>query len=172
MKNVTKALLLILTVIIFLMTACSKYEEPAPFFDGLFLDYKIGEIKRIFNFNIIDNNSFKIVKTDVDDVLGNTSIELFIDGNGRVYKSNSSKYEGKYSLVWIPVHQMKIGDTFDDGYKVLRKDKWKKWEVLVIKNPIYNEEQYFELNTGYLVGVKGSVEVNLVNTNADIPTVE
>jgi hypothetical protein len=67
---------------------------------------------------------------------------------------------------------MKIGDTFDDGYKVLRKDRWKKWEVLVIKNPTYNEEQYFELNTGYLVGVKGRVEVNLVNTNADIPTVE
>jgi len=67
---------------------------------------------------------------------------------------------------------MKIGDEFNEGYKVLREDKWKKWSVLVIKNPIYNEERYFELNTGYLVGVKGSVEVNLVNTNADIPTIE
>ena len=171
MKNVTKALLLILTVIIFLMTACSKYEEPAPFFDGLFLEYNAG-IKLIFNVHSIENNSYKIVETEVSEVLGDTIRDFFVDMYGKVYKSSFKDYEGNFTSIWIPVHQMKIGDTFDDGYKVLRKDKWKKWEVLVIKNPTYNEEQYFELNTGYLVGVKGSVEVNLVNTNADIPTIE
>jgi hypothetical protein len=172
MGNVKKVLLLIYCINIGLFVSCAKYDETAPFFNELTLEYEIGEIKRVFNFNIIDNNNFKIIRTDVDDVLGNSFIEMFVDAYGKVYKSSSSKYEGNFTSIWIPVHQMKIGDTFDDGYKVLRKDRWKKWEVLVIKNPTYNEEQYFELNTGYLVGVKGRVEVNLVNTNADIPTVE
>jgi hypothetical protein len=46
----------------------------------------------------------------------------------------------------------------------------------VIENPDIEEEQYFELNTGYLVGVKEkfgmAYEIILINTNADIPTVE
>ena len=172
MNNIKKALLLVITVSILLMTACSKHEELAPFFDRLYLEYIVSDLKTVFNVLSADNNKFKIVKTEVNDVLGDRVVEMFVDMHGKVYESSSSKYEGKFTSIWIPVHQMEIGDTFDDGYKVLRKDKWKKWEVLVIKNPIYNEEQYFELNTGYLVGVKGNVEVNLVNTNADIPTIE
>jgi hypothetical protein len=171
MRNVKKKLLLIFIINIILIVSCSKYKEPAPFFDGLFLEYDAG-LPVIFNVKSIDNNNFKIVKTKVRDALGNKVIDIFIDMYGKVYKSSFKDYEGKFSSIWIPVHQLETGDTFNDGYKVLRKDKWKKWEVLVIKNPIYNEEQYFELNTGYLVGVKGSVEVNLINTNADIPTVE
>ncbi len=46
----------------------------------------------------------------------------------------------------------------------------------MLKADIVEEERYFELNTGYLVGVKGrfgmSYEIVLVNTNADIPVEE
>jgi len=167
-----KLLMLIIVINVFLTASCIKYNEVVPFFDGLYLEYIVSDLKTIFNVLSADNNKFKIVKTEVNDVLGDRVIEIFVDMHGKVYESSFKDYKGKFTSIWIPVHQMEIGDTFDDGYKVLRKDKWKNWEVLVIKNPIYNEEQYFELNTGYLVGVKGSVEVNLVNTNADIPTIE
>jgi hypothetical protein len=103
-------------------------------------------------------------------------IEFFVDNYGRVYKSSVKDYEGEYSPVWIPLHAMKIGDSYDGVYKVARRDQWKKWDVMVVKNPDFDEEQYFELNTGYLVGVKGefglSYELVLVNTNANIPTIE
>jgi len=171
MRTFKKVLLLFVTMSIIFLSACSKYNEPVPFFDGLFLEYNTG-LKLIFNVRSIENNNYKITETEVSEVLGDTIRDFFVDIYGKVYKSSFKDYEGKYTSIWIPVHQLKIGDAFDDGYKVLRKDTWKKWEVLVIKNPTYNEEQYFELNTGYLVGVKGSVEVNLVNTNADIPTIE
>ena len=171
MISVKKAFLLFITINILFLASCSKYNEPAPFVDGLFLEYNAG-LKIIFNINSIENNNYKIIETEVSEVLGDTIRDIYVDMYGKVYESSFKDYKGKFTSIWIPVHQMEIGDTFDDGYKVLRKDKWKNWEVLVIKNPIYNEEQYFELNTGYLVGVKGSVEVNLVNTNADIPTIE
>ena len=167
-----KLLMLIIVINVFLNASCTKYNEAVPFFDRLYLEYIVSDLKTVFNVLSADNNKFKIVKTEVNDILGDRVIEMFVDMHGKVYESSSSNYKGKFTSIWIPVHQMEIGDTFDDGYKVLRKDKWKKWEVLVIKNPTYNEEQYFEINTGYLVGVKGSVEVNLVNTNADIPTIE
>lgn len=171
MKNVRKMILLITAISVLFISACSKYDEPVPFYDGLFLEYFAG-LKILYDVHSIENGNYKIIETEVSEVLGDTIRNFFVDIYGKVYKSSSKDYEGKFSSIWIPVHQLKIGDTFDDGYKVLRKDKWRNWEVLVIKNPIYNEEQYFELNTGYLVGVKGSIEVNLVKTNADIPTVE
>jgi hypothetical protein len=160
-----------LLCIILLTSGCTKYKEPAPFFDGLFLEYNYGGMTVIYNVHDIEDRNFKIVKTKIRRGR-NKTIDIFTDAYGKVYESSFKDYEGKFSLIWIPVNKMDIGDTFDDGYKVIRKDKWKKWEVLVVKNPYFNEEQYFELNTGYLVGVKGSIEVNLVKTNADIPTVE
>lgn len=171
MKNAWKMILIITSISVLFISACSKYDEPAPFYDGLLLEYFAG-LKIIYNVHSIENGNYKIIKTEVGEVLGDDIDDIFVDMYGKVYKSSFKDYEGKFSSIWIPVHKMEIGDTFDGGYKVLRKDRWKKWEVLVIKNPMFNEERYFELKTGYLVGVKGSIEVNLVKTNADIPIIE
>ena len=83
------------------------------------------------------------------------------------------RYEKKFSPVWIPIHEMEIGDTFDSGYTVTRKEKWKKWDVLVVKDPDSNNERYFDINTGYWVGsYERRLTIVLVDTNADIPSTE
>jgi hypothetical protein len=155
---------------------CNKYEEVAPFTDGLFLEYRSGGMNNIYNFERLEKFNYKVTETEIRKPLSDKVIEFFVDNYGRVYKSSVKDYEGEYSPVWIPLHAMKIGDSYDGVYKVARRDQWKKWDVMVVKNPDFDEEQYFELNTGYLVGVKGefglSYELVLVNTNANIPTIE
>lgn len=167
--------ILILSLLIGFLS-CNKYEEPTPFSDGLFLEYSAGGIKTIFSFARQENFNYKITETEKRKPLNDKVTELFVDNYGRVYKSSFKDYEGGFSPVWIPVHAMKVGDSYDGGYKLTRKDRWRKWDVMVIKNPDFDEEQYFEKNTGYLVGVKGkfgmSYELVLVNTNADIPEIE
>ncbi len=174
-KKISTVLLIIFLPLVFLH--CTKYKEPAPFFNGLFLEYEIKGKKIIFDvYAVIDNKNYKIVETEKSKVFGDETKELFVDAYGRVYKSSFKDYEGKFSPIWIPVNKIKINDTFDSGYKILRKDKWRKWDVMVIKNPDIEEERYFEVNTGYFVGTKGkfgmAYEVVLVDTNADIPTIE
>jgi len=155
---------------------CTENEELPPFFDELYLEYDVGKgYKLIYNFHMIEDNKFKIIEIDETGFSGKDIEEFYINRHGKVYKSSKEIYEGGFSPIWIPVHEMEIGDTVDD-YKVVRKDKWKKWEVLVVKNPDFQVEKYFELNTGFLVGVKGrfgmAYEITLVDTNADIPTIE
>lgn len=99
-----------------------------------------------------------------------------MDVYGRVYKSSFKASEGRFSIIWIPVHKMEIGDTFDKSI-VLKRDRWKKWEVLVIKPNNLPMQKYYEVNTGFLVGIRysgilargGIGELVLRDTNADIP---
>ncbi|MDH4027726.1 MAG: hypothetical protein OEU95_02700 [Nitrospirota bacterium] len=168
--------LLLLINLFLTISGCTKYEEPAPFFDGLYLEYKLSaQANLIYTVEAIGNDRFKIIETEKRTILNDEIVELLVDSHGIVYESHSKDYEGEFSPVWIPVHELEIGTSFDDGYTVLRKDKWKKWAVLVIKNPNVKEEQYFDINTGFLVGVKGSsglsYEMVLTNTNAEIPVV-
>lgn len=175
MKGFKKIIFLLLIVSLpLIFIHCTKYKEPAPFFDGLFFEYDVGASKRIiYNVQVLDNNQFKITETRKRRVLSDDIEELFVDAHGKVYKSTFKPYKGKFSPIWIPVHVMEIGDTFDGGYVVTRKDKWEKWEVLVIKEPVVREERYYDLNTGYWVGLfaktpMGVITFVLVNTNADI----
>ena len=158
-----------------ILLSCNKYEEPVPFSDGLLLEYSISGQKIIFSFERLEDFNYKITRTEIRKPLKDKVREMYVDNYGIVYKSSFKAYEGGFSFVWIPIHSMKVGDSYNEGYKVSRKDRWKKWDVMVIKNPIIKEERYFEINTGYLVGVKGksrrSYELVLVNTNADIPTI-
>lgn len=172
-KNVFRILLLFLLIG---LLSCNKYEEPVPFSDGLFLEYDAAGIKTIFSFERQLNLNYKITETEKRKPLNDKIIDIFVDSYGKVYKSSFKDYEGGFSPIWIPIHVMKVGDIYDGGYKLTKKDRWKKWDVMVIENPAHDEEQYFDVNTGYLVGVKGrfgmSYEVVLVNTNADIPNIE
>lgn len=177
MKNINKTLIVLLLIILNLTVFyCTKYKEEAPFFDGLYLEYKIKNKKIIFTVYMQDNGNYKIVEIEKSKVFGDKVKEMFVDAYGRVYQSSFKDYEGKFSPIWIPVHKMEIGDTFDEGYKIIRNDKWKNWNTIVVKTPDINEEQYFEVNTGYFVGAKGragiSYEVVLIDTNADIPVAE
>ena len=165
-----------ITFLVIGFLSCSKYEEPVPFFDGMFLEYGARDIMYIYNFESIENYSYKLVETEKREPLRDKITDFYIDTYGRVYESSNGSFEGKLSPIWIPVNVMEIDDTFDGKYSVSRKDRYRKWDVLVIKAVKFDVEHYFEINTGYLVGVKGkfgmAFEFYLINTNADIPTVE
>ncbi len=177
MKCLKKITLLLLIVSLQLtFWHCTKYKEPVPFFDGMFLEYSSGHIQKIYNFQELEDLEFKIIKTEKMKALGDSITNFLVDIYGKVYESSTKGYEGKFSPIWIPVNLMEIGDSFDGKYTVLRRDRYRKWDVLVIKAIEFNVEHYFEINTGYLVGVKGifgrAFEYFLVNTNADIPVAE
>lgn len=159
----------------FILTFCTKYKEEAPFFDGLFLEYKL-RLRTVYEVDVLDNKNYKITIIEKDKSFGKKTKELFVDTYGKIYKSYIKDSEGDFSPIWIPIHEMDIGSKYNDGFTVIRKDKWKKWDVFVVQNPDIDEEQYFEINTGYLVGVKGHLgknyEIILNDTNADIPTLE
>lgn len=179
MKKVNWGFIIILAFLLLsVLLGCSKYKEPAPFADGMYFEYRLGSIATTFNIHALDNGQFEIIEIRKRGILSDKRKELYIDTYGRVYESSFEPYEGIFSPLWIPVHKMDIGDTFDGGYTVARKEKWRKWEVLVVKDPHVQEERYFDLETGFWVGSfaktatgRTGVEV-LVNTNAGIPVEE
>ena len=172
--NIKRILFLILIPTIFIIH-CSKYNELAPLHGDELFEYKYNNIIITFSVHSTDNNGFKITRTEHYRGLNDKTDELLVDKYGVVKKSTSNKYIGKYSPLWIPVNSMNIGDKFNDGFSILRKEKWKDWEVFVIKNPKINEERYFEATYGYFVGAKGKVNRNyeliLTNTNAYLPKI-
>jgi hypothetical protein len=162
-------------LLLLILSQCSKYKEEAPFFDGLYLEYKLGRKgKKTYNVSISENKGFKIIETEKYPNLNDEVEEYLVDNYGKVYKSSSGGYKGYFSPIWIPANEMKAGDTFGDGLTVSRVDKWKKWEVLVVKVPIGKIEVFYEINSGFWVGTigrtaTGATEFVLFNTNADIP---
>jgi len=153
---------------------CTKYKEPVPFFDGLFLEYAgNGRPYLIYEVSVIEGNKFKILRTDRLYKTERGKVELYVDNYGKVYKSSKKRYKGKFSPIWIPVHEMDIGDKFDGRNLVIRRDRWVKWNVLVVKDLPTGAEVYYEINTGFYVGesTRGT-KIILSNTNADIPTIE
>ncbi len=179
MKRFKESLFLLLIISLpLILLHCTKYKEEAPFFEGLFLEYDWGGgTREKYNVHVIDNNRFKITETRKREPLSDDVEEFLVDAYGKVYKSSYRPYKGKFSPIWIPAHKMEIGDTFDGRKLVERKDKWEKWEVLVVKDTPTGGESYFELNTGYLVGsfaktAIGVGKIILLSTNADIPTIQ
>jgi len=175
-------LIFIISLSLLLLSCSERYKEPAPFFDDLYLEYKLGSVRTIYNVEKIDNNHFKIIEKTPWEVFEDEIEEYFVDFYGKVYKSSFKDWEGGFSPIWIPAYAMEIGDTFDEGYQVIRKDTWKKWNVAVVKRQslLGEAEFYYEINTGFWVGYFAKVPTLsrkehtkvLVNTNADIPVAE
>lgn len=130
-----------------------------------------------YKVSALEDNKFRILRKDKLYVTKRGEVELFVDSYGKVYASKKKRYLDRFSPIWIPVHEIEIGDTFDKRNYVERKDKWKSWEVLVVKDTPTGAESYYDLHTGYWVGGAGntslgSSKIVLINTNADIPTIE
>ena len=168
----------LIIVLLQLIISCTSYEEIAPFFDGLFLEYAgNGKPYLTYKVNVVEDYKFKIIETDKLYTTERGKVELFVDSYGKVYESREKRYIGRFSPIWIPVHEMKIGDTFDKRNFVERNEKWERWDVLVVKDTPTGAESYYDINTGYWVGgigrtSAGSSKLILINTNADIPTIE
>jgi predicted Zn finger-like uncharacterized protein len=177
-------LLLSLSIIPLSITAKVHYQhnyqhrEEVPFFDGLFLEYEIGSKPRLYEVAVINENEYKITKHS-----GNSRIEYIIDKYGKIKEAkqyyadgrikNKEKMEGEFLDIWKPIHKLKVGDQLSSRTTVDRTEKWKQWEVMVIKEPGAGRliENYYEINTGFLVGSSFYNEV-LIDTNAVIPTEE
>lgn len=180
MKRSKNSLIVFVLVVLSLLLLCcsERYNELAPFFDGLHLEYKFGSIQIIYSVQALDNK-FKIIERRKRSPLSDAIEEYFVDIYGKVYKSSSKDYKGKFSPIWIPAYVMQIGDTFDGVHQVIRKEQWRKWKVVVVRVPttLGETELYYESNTGFLVGFFATMGRSegtqvLVNTNADIPVAE
>jgi hypothetical protein len=68
MKRLKNSLIIFFPVILpLLFLSCSeRYNELAPFFDGLHLEYKFGSIQIIYSVQALDNNKFRVMtRTEV-----------------------------------------------------------------------------------------------------------
>lgn len=177
------SLILFITILI-LVSHCSKqYNEPAPFFDGLLLEYETDiktftgneKIKTTYNVQGLGNNHFKILKTENPSFFGTGVEEYFVDSYGKVYGGSCKECKGGFSPIWIPAHTMEIGDTFGEE-KIVGKNKWDNWNVVVVKSQIsaIGVEWYYDATTGFLVGLYTSdaigskITQKLVNSNTKI----
>jgi len=141
-----------------------KYSAKVPFFDGLFLDYgdKYGDL---FKVSIADDMRLKITKTGKSDVFKGSATEYIVNEYGKIEKETrismsgkikeKSRNIGEFSSIWLPTNSLSVGDMLPDKrLYVARKDKWRQWEVFVIKDSIISGgEMYYELHTGYLVWI-------------------
>ena len=184
----------ILSLII--LTGCSKYSEPAPFFDGLFLKYKTkysgmlgsSEYRSIYEITAL-TDGFKVVhytdfdKEDID--------EMILDPYGKikeevspasflyalVFSSRKLKEQlsDKYSDIWLPTSTIDVGDKINGG-TIVRKEHWREWDIMVLSHTIIPIEFYFDVDTGYRVGMKLNdflrSEQALVETNEEIAVEE
>jgi len=156
--------------VFFILASCST--EPAPFKDGMYLEYRRTDgSPSYFKIAAIGNKGYKIIETRKrGPILSDDVEEMFVDIYGVVYKSSFEPYEGEFSPIWIPVKKFKVGDTVNRVFHVVRKDRWKQWEVLVLEGSL-GGEYYYDLKTGFKVGISGRrVEIVLVATNAPVAT--
>jgi hypothetical protein len=157
-------------LILMVICQCSKSTEKAPFFDGLYLEYKALDTMQRYEFTSVDENEFKLVK-DTDYGGGKPDHdEYVVDKYGIVKKADNDGKEGYYSSAWIPVGKLKVGDTFGDGFSIVRTEKWKNWDVLVVKPPFGDVEIYYDNLYGFKLGQAGmsatrKVEFVLTKTN-------
>ncbi len=165
-------------ILLSIMINCSNDNEISPFFDGLVLEYAgNGKPYLTYLVSALEDNKYKILRKDRLYTTKRGEVELFVDSYGKVYKSRKKRYLDRFSPIWIPVHKMKIGDTFDERNYVERRDRWESWEVLVVKDTPTGAESYYDISTGYWVGGVGNTSIGsskivLINTNAEIPTIE
>jgi len=158
-----------------------QYREVAPFFDGLKLDYgkHSGDM---FTFSVIDASWFKVTATEKRGIPKDTYTEYTVNKFGIIEKERHIPSDGEvtewvrntdeFIHIWIPANSLALGDMLKDKISYVdRIDKWKRWDVLVIKDSIINNvESYYEIHTGYLVGYS-TADYYLIDTNADIPTI-
>lgn len=70
--------LLICTFFVLTLSSCSRYKEPAPFFNGLFFKYKAGNSEMSYTVEQLSDGRFKIVQTILFTVLNDEIEEFFM----------------------------------------------------------------------------------------------
>jgi hypothetical protein len=162
------AILLFFLLHSFFFIQCVQKGEVAPFFDGLYLEYDVvktyksrdeislkmdgTEVRVKVRYHVESaDNKYRIMKIDTDSQSGDilNEKEYIVDMYGKDEGRNN------YLQIWLPVTRLVQGDTLYGNFKVIRKEKWKEWDVLVLMDesaPV--AEWYYDQNTGLMVGKK------------------
>lgn len=191
-KKIILLFLIVSVPLIFLH--CTKYKEPAPFFDGLYLKYYEVFAKSrnaeniiwtrdiVYTFKQTDDGSFHIsqkVNTQRSKRLDKkietppypqVGEDLTISTKGIVLKGgdNFNFVDGYPSYLWLPLDKRKEGtEVIEVIRKVGDKTRWSGWEVWPVKGMI-GDMHYYDINTGILVGTEslvGNLKMILIDTN-------
>lgn len=192
--KIFKNIVFIFLIVFFI--SCTEYNEPAPFFDGLFLRYhevfgdpkdkeKILWTREIeYQFKELKNGNFHIiqkVKTQRGKAL-DKGIEpvpypeagenLTIDREGKVVKGGDfmNFVKGYPSYFWLPPEKRKDGGEIIEGiWKVKGRVRWRSCNALLVEG-ILKDKRYYDINTGILLGVEnatGKLKMILVDTNLE-----
>ena len=151
-----------------LLAGCSnKPKELAPFFDGLYLAYQSerGDGTTSYLIKAMDNGKYKI--TEKENLLTPKVEQYLVSQYGIQEKS------GEFVGFWLPINKMEIGDTVYDYFKAINIEKWKNWETMVFEYPLFSTKIYYDLETGFRVGIEGIVGgvshvLVLTETNTDL----
>lgn len=173
---------------------CTRYKEPAPFFDGLYLKYHevFGKSENPediiwtrdieYRFRQLEGSNFhisQVVDTKRDKNLDvkieptpypQVGADLTIDQQGNVLKGGNNFYfvNGYPVYLWLPPDKRKVGtEVITAIRKVEEKTKWKGRDVWPVKGML-GDTYYYDLNTGFLIGaenLKGKLKMTLTDTN-------
>jgi hypothetical protein len=181
----------------FFVAQCSE-KEPAPFFDGLYLEYDVLKTFKTRDEAMLDFEGTKEHSTVTYTVEATDKGKYTVTQNDRgkilslkrvshVDEYGMAKELRNYVQFWIPVTGLDTGDALYDNFRVIRKERWKGCDVLVFKDEsipdISAAEWYYDERTGFMVGKKAHLGVKkvvgsqeqdwvLIDTNADIPIPE
>ena len=170
-------------LVLFSVLHCSRSDHPAPFFNGMYLEFKDpnniqGSVPRIiYKLNSIDNASFKM-SVDSYYSSGTSDNREFVVSRYGILSGNfigkiSGSIKGVYSNVWIPMHNITVGKNLGEGFSIEKIENWYGWKVYVVGNNMQPSKEYYEIQSGLLVGFGGPVgtdrvEFILVDTNANL----
>lgn len=161
--------------------ACQQSDEPAPFFDGLYLKYGEvlakspkpedviwnREIRYIFekledgNFHVtqeVHTRRGKRLEQELEPIpYPQVGDDLTIDKSGVVLKGGDGMnfIEGYLSYLWLPPDKRKKGaDLFKVkvAWRVEEKKQWESCEVWSVRTLTQDDIRYYDVNTGFLVG--------------------
>jgi hypothetical protein len=165
--------------ILFLTNGCGvNGKEPIPFFDGLYLVYKLGSTTETYKVRLLNSGEFEVIETEQFEDLELEEVKMIVDPYGKVksrVKDGKICKKGYKIHLWLPKCYRKEGAS-REGFCVINRAHWEKWDVWVAKDEM-GVCYYYEANTGFFVGWEVSTQIGrgklvLVNTNADIPTIE
>lgn len=176
----------------FLTVQCTQSPE-APFFDGLYLKYKLTNTSKTRYDDMLESEGnvrnyavtysfersgerYRVLMSEVEPRSLRTygEEEFILDSRGMIRESANSDENGNYSRIWLPAAGLERGDRIQDTLAVDRKGKWKQWDVIVVMDvltPVF--ERYYDIKTGLLVGeqtrfgVKGMGSRQSMSTLAD-----
>jgi len=163
----------------YLLPGCES-KDIAPFQNGDYFEYTKqgkGYVNR-YQIENKEKGKFKITwRTGAD----SEPIELIVDRTGKIietptYPQGSLGYDLFYKRqirLWLPTNKRMIGERvnfadFIDRNIVTEEKVWKKWDVCVTKhsNMFGWQENYFDKETGFLVGSDAEGDVYILSDSS------